>query len=144
MGRMDEANAVSRARVLVADDSAAVARQLRRLLADDFDVVGVVGDGLSLLRAARDAPPEVLVIDVAMPGMDGLQVAETLARECSACRFVFITVHAERALVERALRLSPCGYVLKPQAGEDLVAAVQSVLAGRAFLSAALRRETSN
>ena len=132
---------MSRARVLVADDSAAVARQLRRLLADDFDVVGVVGDGLSLLRAARDAPPEVLVIDVAMPGMDGLQVAETLAREGSACRFVFITVHDERALVERALRLSPCAYVLKPQAGEDLVAAVQAVLAGRPFLSASLRRE---
>ena len=132
---------MSRARVLVADDSAAVARQWRRLLADDFDVVGVVGDGLSLLRAARDAPPEVLVIDVAMPGMDGLQVAETLAGEGSPCRFVFITVHAERALVDRALRLAPCAYVLKPEAGDDLVAAVQAVLAGRAFLSASLRRE---
>ena len=132
---------MSRARVLVADDSAVVARRLRRLLADDFDVVGVVGDGLSLLRAAREAPPEVLVIDVAMPGMDGLQVAETLAREGSPCRFVFITVHDEHALVDRALRLAPCAYVLKPQAGEDLVAAVEAVLAGRVFLSASLRHE---
>ena len=132
---------MSRARVLVADDSAAVARQLRRLLADDFDVVGVVGDGLSLLHAARETTPDVLVIDVAMPGMDGLQVAELLAGEGSACRFVFITVHTERALVERALRLAPSAYVLKPEAGDDLVAAVRSVLAGRAFVSASLHHE---
>lgn len=132
---------MSRARVLLADDSAAVARQLRRLLADEHDVVGVVGDGLSLLRLARELAPEVLLIDIAMPGMDGLEVAETLAREGSACRFVFTTVHAERALVERALRLGPCGYVLKPEAGDELVAAVQSVLAGRPFLSVSLRRD---
>lgn len=133
---------MSRARVLVADDSAAVARQLRRLLADEHDVVGVVGDGLSLLRLARELAPEVLLIDIAMPGMDGLEVAETLAREGSACRFVFITVHAEQALVQRAQRLGPCGYVLKPEAGEDLITAVQSVLAGHSYLSPSLRRET--
>ena len=70
-----------RARVLVAEDSPAVARQLRRLLSDAFDVVAVVADGLSLLRVAREATPDVLVTDIGMPGMDGLQAAETLADE---------------------------------------------------------------
>ena len=132
-----------RARGLVAEDSPAVARQLRRLLSDAFDVVAVVADGLSLLRVAREATPDVLVTDIGMPGMDGLQAAETLAAEGARCRFVFITVHDERALVQRAQRLGPCGYVLKAQAGEDLVAAVQAVLAGRAYLSPALRHELS-
>jgi DNA-binding NarL/FixJ family response regulator len=133
---------MNRARVLVADDNAAVARQLRRLLADAFDVVGVVADGLSLLRIAREQAPDVVVTDIAMPGMDGLQAAETLASEGLGSRFVFITVHAEQALVQRAQRLGPCGYVLKPEAGEDLITAVQSVLAGHSYLSPSLRRET--
>ena len=131
---------MSRARVLVAEDSTTVARQLRRLLADAFDVVGVVADGLSLLHAVRQEVPDVLVTDIAMPGMDGLQAAELLASEGAPCRFVFITVHAEHALVERAQHLGPCGYVLKPEAGEDLVAAVNAVLAGRPYLSPSLRR----
>ena len=129
-----------RARVLVAEDNAEVARQLRRLLSDEFDVVGMVMDGASLLRVARIEAPDALVTDISMPGIDGLQAAEMLAQEGTACRFVFITVHNDPCLVARAARLGACGYVLKSAAGDELVPAVLAVLGGQAFVSPALQR----
>jgi len=131
---------MTRARVLVAEDNAEVARQLRRLLSDEFDVIGMVMDGASLLRMARVEAPDVLVTDISMPGIDGLQAAETLAREGAACRFVFITVHNDPCLVARAAQLGSCGYVLKSGAGDELVPAVLAVLAGQAFVSPVLQR----
>ena len=130
---------MTRVRVLVAEDNAEVARQLRRLLSDEFDVVGMVMDGASLLRVARIEAPDVLVTDISMPGIDGLQAAEMLAQEGAACRFVFITVHNDPCLVARAARLGTCGYVLKSEAGDELVPAVLAVLAGQAFVSPALK-----
>lgn len=129
---------MKRARMVLAEDSVAVARQLRLLLAREFDVVDVVEDGPSLLRAVRDLKPDIVVTDITMPLMSGVEVAERLRLEPDGPRLVFITVHADPALVERAMLYGCCGYVLKSDAGEDLVAVIHSVLAGRASVSSSI------
>jgi len=110
---------MSRARVLLAEDSPVVARQLRTLLGQDFDV---------------------LVTDISMPGMDGLRAAELVLRQYPELRVVFITVHSDADLIARARALTRTAYVLKADAGDDLVAAVDAVMAGRWFLSASLAK----
>lgn len=131
---------MKRAGVMLVEDNPAVARQLRALLSREFDIVATVMDGLSTLGAARSARPDVLVTDIALPGLDGLSAAETLCAERPDLRVVFITVHSDPSLVDRALRLGHCGYVLKADAGDDLLPAVHGVLAGRTCLSRSIAR----
>ena len=95
-----------RTRVLLAEDSPVVARQLRTLLAQDFDVLGLVTDGDAILAALNAFRPDVLVTDISMPGMDGLQAAEHALKAHPALCVVFITVHDEPALVARARALA--------------------------------------
>ncbi|MGO4549804.1 response regulator transcription factor [Lysobacter sp. 2RAF19] len=132
--------APNRTRVLLAEDSPVVARQLRTLLAQDFEVLGLVTDGDAILPALSAFQPDVLVTDISMPGMDGLQAAELALKAHPGLRVVFITVHDEPALVERARALPRTAYVLKADAGDALAAAVDAVMAGRWFGSASLNR----
>ncbi|HVK52796.1 MAG TPA: response regulator transcription factor [Pseudoxanthomonas sp.] len=126
---------MTRPGVMLVEDNPAVARQLQALLAKEFDITGWVDNGLSMLGVARTTRPDVIVTDISLPGMDGMAAAEILCRERPELRIVFITVHTDTSLVERALSLGECGYVLKADAGEDLLAAVHGVLAGSAYLS---------
>ncbi|MEN5206560.1 response regulator transcription factor [Stenotrophomonas terrae] len=125
-------------RVLLAEDSMAVARPLQLLLASEFEVVGWVQDGHSLLSMARELKPVVVVTDITMPGLDGLAAAERLLTEGVIAHVVFITVHDAPALVQRAMGHRHCGYVLKADAGEELLLGVREVLAGRSFMSASI------
>ncbi len=134
---------MSRVRVLLAEDGPAMAKQLLALLSQEFEVIGTVADGLSLVNAARRMDPDVVVTDISMPGLDGLEAANQLRREGAELRVVFITVHSDRRLVERAMKLGPCGYVLKSVAGEDLLAAVKAVAAGGSFVSRSLEHPAS-
>jgi DNA-binding NarL/FixJ family response regulator len=129
---------MNRVRVLLAEDSPRVARQLSSLLATEFEVIGIAEDGVSLVRLAGEMHPDVVVTDIAMPGMNGLDAAEQLRGRDARLGLVFITVHADRQLVERAMGLNECAYVLKSDAGEDLLAAVRAVMAGGSFLSPSL------
>jgi DNA-binding NarL/FixJ family response regulator len=131
---------MSRARVLLAEDSPVVARQLRTLLGQDFDVLAMVTDGASIPTAVDALHPDVLVTDISMPGMDGLRAAELVLRQYPELRVVFITVHSDADLIARARALTRTAYVLKADAGDDLVAAVDAVMAGRWFLSASLSK----
>lgn len=124
-----------RAGVMLVEDNPAVARQLQALLSKEFDITGLVDNGLTMLGVARSTRPDVIVTDISLPGMDGMEAAEILCRERPELRIVFITVHADASLVRRALQLGECGYVLKADAGEDLLAAVHGVLGGSAYLS---------
>lgn len=127
-------------RVLLAEDSMAVARPLQLLLATEFEVVGWVEDGYSLLSMARELKPLVVVTDITMPGLDGLAAAELLLAEGVVNHIVFITMHDDQALVRRAMRHPRCGYVLKADAGEELLLSVHEVLAGRSFMSASISK----
>ncbi len=119
-----------RARVLLADDHAGNTALLRRLLRADFDVVGDVADGPSLVAAAERLAPDVIVTDIGMPVMGGIEAARRiLAANCHA-RIVFVTVHTEPEIVREGLAAGALGYVLKLAAGDELVPAIYAALRG--------------
>lgn len=126
------------ARVLLAEDGSAMGRQLRGLLAEQFEVIGLVQDGASLVKAAQSMLPDVVVTDIAMPEIDGLEAARRLRVQRPVLGVVFISVHAEPQMVEQAMALGPCSYVLKSDAGDDLALAVQAALRGEPFVSRSL------
>lgn len=119
---------MARATVLLADDHAGNAALLRELLSSAFDVVGVVGDGRALVREAERLAPDVIVSDVAMPQLDGIEAARLILAKNAAARVVLISVHADAATVERGLAAGALGYVAKQAAGDELVPAVHLAL----------------
>jgi DNA-binding NarL/FixJ family response regulator len=124
-----------RARVLLADDHTIVAQGLASLLRDDFNLVGTVGDGKALLDAARRLRPDVIVVDMAMPVMDGLEALQRLKAVRINAKVIFLTMHADVQLATAALHAGASGYVLKHSAGEELITAIQEVLQGRTYLT---------
>ncbi|MFG6108809.1 response regulator transcription factor [Stenotrophomonas nematodicola] len=127
-------------RVLLAEDGCAMGRQLRGLLCQQFDVIGLVQDGESLVQASVAMLPDVIVTDIAMPGLSGLEAARRLRAQRPVLGVVFITVHAELQMVRHAMGLGVCSYVLKADAGDDLLVAVQAALEGTPFVSRSLQR----
>jgi DNA-binding NarL/FixJ family response regulator len=125
-------------RVLLADDNETVLRSVRRLLETDFEIVASVKDGQSLVAAARKLKPDVMIIDVFMPGMNGIEAARQLKKRHVKGSIIFLTVHRDLALADEARALGAMGYVLKSSADRDLVLAIQEAQAGRFFLSSAL------
>ena len=133
-----------RPRVLIAEDHESVARQLRRLLEAECDVIDVVRDGQSLVAVVESMKPEVIVSDISMPGLDGLAAAGIILERHPNARIVFVTVHDDRAMAQRALHLGALGYVLKNDAGEELLNAVRAARAGQHHLSESIRSAISH
>jgi len=121
---------VGRARLLLAEDHRDLAEQLRALLAQEFDVVAVVGDGFAMIDAAEDLEPDVIVADISMPGLDGLTAATAIRRHRPDARIVFISVHDEPALVNRAYEVGALAYVRKFTAGDALIPAIHGAVRG--------------
>jgi DNA-binding NarL/FixJ family response regulator len=122
--------------VLIADDHAIVKEGLVSLLKEhDFDVVGAVGDGQQLLDAARRLRPDVIVTDLSMPGLSGLDVLPLLKTERIASKVVVLTMHNDGEAAARALRAGASAFLLKESAGEELVTAIQQVLQGRIYIT---------
>jgi DNA-binding NarL/FixJ family response regulator len=126
--------------VILADDHAETAERLRQLLVPEFDVIASVSDGAALVSAAERLSPDVIVSDVAMPGIDGIAAAALIRRHDPDARIVLVTVHGEATFVEASLEAGALGYVLKDAAGDDLVAAVRAALRGAQYVSRELRR----
>ena len=139
-----EVHATSRRTLALADDHAMVRRKLKELLHEEADlqVVAEADNGTEIVRLVSELQPEVLVTDLTMPGLDGLQVTSAVRRISPGTRIVVISVHREESYVQRALELGAAAYVLKNASGTDLVAAIRSVLAGEQFLSAALNLDS--
>ena len=127
-----------RARVILADDHPEVVEGLRALVESEFDVVGTVGDGKALIAAVEMLAPDVVVTDIAMPGLNGMTAAAQILGSNPAVRVVFVTVHNQPELVEKGLAIGALGYVLKLRAGDDLVPAIHAVLRGQRHLSPSL------
>ena len=124
-----------RPRVLLAEDHAETAERLRKLLRVDFDVIASVEDGRALVDATERLSPDVIVADIAMPGVDGIAATTLIRRHDPNARIVLVTVHAESMLVEAGLAAGALGYVLKDTAGDELVPAVHAALGGHQYVS---------
>ena len=126
-------------RLLLADDHAIVAEGLARLLPPEFTLVGVATTGAALLDLAARHRPDVIVADLAMPTLSGLDALRRLRAGGDTTPFVFLTMHADVTSATRALEAGASGYVLKHAASDELVTAVRDALGGRTFISPALR-----
>ena len=121
--------------VLLVDDNKNILARVRAALTPICVIVGEVTDGASALAAAKALQPDVIVLDLSMPGMSGLEVAATLRRQQSTAAIVFLTVHDDPQLVDAAMQSGGNGYVLKTRLSTDLVHAVREARAGRSFVS---------
>jgi DNA-binding NarL/FixJ family response regulator len=131
-----------RPRVLVADDHAIVAEGIRALLADSCEVIGIVRDGRELLTEAPRLNPDVIVLDVGMPLLNGFNAAEQLKESLPRTKFVFLTMQEDANLAAAVLKLGAVGFVLKHAAASELLTAVFQVLEGKAYITSKLRSES--
>jgi DNA-binding NarL/FixJ family response regulator len=123
------------ARVLLADDHPALLAMAASTLAGECEVVGTVGDGAGLLAAAAKLDPHVIVLDIAMPQLDGLEAARQLRLSHPRTRLIFLTVNEDADFARAAFTAGALGYVVKSRLASDLVSAVHAAIAGRRFLS---------
>ena len=128
-----------RPRVLVAEDHRAMRDSLVRLLSRECDVVGAVADGQAAVAAAIRLHPDLLVLDIAMPGLNGIAAATQVKASGSDAKVVFVTNLSDREFVDRSLALGTVGYIVKNRLVADLFPAIREVLAGHSFVSPTLR-----
>ena len=126
---------MKRTRVLLADDHRVVAEGLRGLLEPYFDVVGIVGDGRELLAAAKQLDPDVVVLDISMPSLNGIEAARQMRAANSRAKVIVLTMHREVTYAARSLEAGACGFVLKHAAASELVTAIQEALKGGTYIS---------
>jgi len=121
--------------VLIADDHAVIADALAALLKDSFQIAGTVRDGRALFDAAQSLRPDVIVTDISMPGLNGIDAIRMIKEQQPLCKIVVLTMHSDPQLAAEALRAGASGYVLKNSAGEELISAIQEVSQGRGYLT---------
>ena len=129
---------MGRASILLADDHPAVCESVAALLESDFDVVGTVANGRDLLTEAKRLHPDVVVSDISMPLLDGIEAAAQLRASESKAKVIFLTVHDRAEFVRACLAAGGLGYVVKSHLTNDLIRAIYEVLAGHRFVSPAL------
>lgn len=129
---------MNRPRILLADDHRLVADGLRSLLLSEFDLVGVVEDGRSLVEAAKKLLPDVIVADIGMPKLNGLEALSQLKKDNPQVKVVMLTMHREPAFARRALDAGASGFVLKHSAAEELLTAIRAALEGKVYLTPAI------
>jgi DNA-binding NarL/FixJ family response regulator len=130
-----------RPRVLLADDHLLVAEALKSLLTPEFDLVGVVEDGRALVEAAGKLKPDVIVADITMPRLNGIDALALLRKGGDPVPFVFLTMHRDVTFARRALDAGASGFVLKHSASDELIAAIRAALEGRTYLTPQLAGE---
>ena len=132
----------NRPQIMIADDHTFVADACKKLLEPEFDVVATVGDGRALVRIAATLKPRVIVLDVGMPLLNGLDAGQQIQQMLPLVKLVFLTMNTDPALAAEAFRHGASGYVLKTCAASDLIFAIREVLKGRSYLCSAIAKET--
>jgi DNA-binding NarL/FixJ family response regulator len=122
-------------RVLLVDDNEAMLSRAAAVLRSSCTIVGTARDGRTAIAAAAELSPDIIVLDISMPGMTGLEVASTLRAGGSTAAVIFLTVHEEDEFLTVARESGGLGYVVKPRLSTDLVEAVREARAGRSFIS---------
>lgn len=132
---------MNRPRVLIADDHTLVADLCKRLLETEFEVVGIVNNGRALVRAVPELKPDIILVDIAMPILNGLD-ASARAREIAPClKVIFLTMNPDPKLAAEAIRRGANGYLLKTCASSEMITAVREVLRGNRYISRNLRKD---
>lgn len=126
---------MSKPRILLADDHMLILDGLRNLLERHYDLVGTVQDGQSVLNAARRLQPDLVLMDVAMPVLNGLQAGHRLREQLPTIKLLYVSMYGDAPYVEEALRIGASGYVLKRSGWEELSSAIEAVLAGKQYVS---------
>ena len=134
--------ATSRPRILIADDHTLVAEAFKTFLAEDFEVIATVHDGRSLIASATALRPDVVVTDIAMPLLNGLDAADRIKRSLPDVKVIFVTLHRDPSLIAEAFRHRASAYLLKTSAASELVTAIGQALRGKTYLSPSLRALT--
>lgn len=124
-----------RCRVLLADDHVLVAEGIQKLLEPACELVGIVGDGRSLVAAANKLQPDIAVVDISLPLLNGLDASRRIKKSNPDIKIIILTMHSEPNFVTEAFRVGVSGYVLKQSVGSELFQAIREVLKGRAFVS---------
>ncbi len=126
---------MKRARILLADDHRLLLEAFENLLEPEFEVVGTATDGRALLVAARELKPDVIVLDIAMPLLNGLGAAQRLKQMMPEIKLIFLTVNEDPDFASEAFRIGASGYLLKNSAASELFQAIEAVLEGKAYVT---------
>ena len=125
-------------RLLIADDHVEMREKVVGTLEAEYSVVGAVGDGQEMLDMESRLKPDVVILDISMPIMNGIEAAMHLKERGSTAKIIFLTIHDEPAFFRAALEAGASGYVIKPRLASDLCLAIREVMAGRLFVSPAV------
>jgi len=126
---------MSKPRLLIADDHQMFAEGLKRLLGAEFEVAGVVRDGRELVTAAEKLHPDVIVADISMPMLNGIEAVRQIKKAHSRIKVVFLTMHPDVAYAVSAFKAGASGYVLKHSASDELITAIREMLKGRTYVT---------
>ncbi len=126
---------MNRPRVLLADDHLMMREKVTWLLESEFEIIGAVADGEALLKEAAELDPDIVILDITMPGLSGMEVARRLRETGSRAKIVFLTVHDDFDFIRESLWAGALGYVVKRRLASDLLGAMREALEGRTFVS---------
>lgn len=135
---------ITRSRILIADDNTLMADLYRKMLDNEFDVVGVLGDGQSLLRAALDSKPDVILLEVALPMLNGLDAGERVKEMLPSTKLLYLTMSAGDQVAAEAFARGASGFLLKTCSAAELLFAIGEVIRGNTYLSRTLSRDSFN
>jgi DNA-binding NarL/FixJ family response regulator len=128
-------------RILLADDHTFVLEGYRRILEEHYELVGTTGDGRALLAAAKTAQPDIVVLDISMPLLNGIDAAAQLKKICPTVKIIIVTMHADTEYVRSAFEAGASAYVLKGSAVDELELAIRAVLGGHSYITPLITKE---
>src|SRR5215831_12299024 len=129
-------------KIVIADDHTLVAEACRKLLESDYEVVATVGNGRALVRAVAEMRPHLVLVDVSMPLLNGLDATEQIKELVPSVKVIFLTMNQDADLAAEAFRRGASGYLLKTCAASELATAVREVLRGKSYLSPLIAKDT--
>jgi DNA-binding NarL/FixJ family response regulator len=132
---------MKRPRIVLADDHTLVLEGLCKILEDECDVVGTAEDGRKLLTVVQEHNPDVVVLDISMPQLNGLEAARQLHKLLPACKIIFLTMHADPTYAKEAFQIGASGYLLKRSAATELILAIQAVLKDQFYVTPVIAKD---
>ena len=125
----------SRTRLVICDDHAMVAEGMRTLLESKYDIVGIAEDGRAAIKAAEEFQPDIVLLDISMPFLNGIEAARQIRKQIPSTKVIFVTMHSDATFVHEALRAGASGYVVKRAAVRELTTAIEEVRRGRIYIT---------